>query len=94
MVRVGGMTYTLTPGAAMGARISDMRLRGKPIEADKTYKVAGWASVSEEARTAAGSQPVWEVVEAWLRSQGGPLGARRPNTPKLVGVAGNAGLAS
>jgi S-sulfosulfanyl-L-cysteine sulfohydrolase len=93
MVRVGGMTYTLTPGAAMGARISDMRLRGKPIEADKTYKVAGWASVSEEARTAAGSQPVWEVVEAWLRNQGGPLGARQPNTPKLVGVAGNAGLA-
>jgi S-sulfosulfanyl-L-cysteine sulfohydrolase len=93
MVRVGGMTYTLTPGAAMGARISAMRLRGKPIEADKTYKVAGWASVSEEARTAAGSQPVWEVVEAWLRNQGGPLGARQPNTPKLVGVAGNAGLA-
>jgi len=94
MVRVGGMTYTLTPGAAMGARISDMRLRGKPIEADKTYKVAGWASVSEEARTAAGSRPVWEVVEAWLRNQGGPLGARQPNTPKLMGVTGNAGLAT
>jgi len=94
MVRVGGMTYTLTPGAAMGARISDMRWRGKPIEADKTYKVAGWASVSEEARTADGSRPVWEVVEAWLRNQSGHLRARRPNTPKLVGVAGNAGLAS
>ncbi|MFI4930284.1 MAG: thiosulfohydrolase SoxB, partial [Burkholderiales bacterium] len=71
MVRVGGMTYTMTPGASMGARISDMRLHGKPIEADKTYKVAGWASVSEEARTAPGGKPVWEVVEAWLRNQSG-----------------------
>ena len=38
----------------MGARISDMRLNGKPIEADKTYKVAGWAPVAEEARNAPG----------------------------------------
>jgi sulfur-oxidizing protein SoxB len=94
MVRVGGMTYTLTPGAAMGARIGDMRLRDEPIEADKTYKVAGWASVSEEARTATGSKPVWDLVEAWLRNQRGHLGSRRLNTPKLVGVAGNAGLAT
>jgi sulfur-oxidizing protein SoxB len=94
MVRVGGMTYTMTPGASMGARIGDMRLHGKPIEADKTYKVAGWASVSEEARTAPDGKPVWEVVEAWLRKQSGHVRTRRPNTPKLVGVAGNAGLAS
>jgi sulfur-oxidizing protein SoxB len=94
MVRVGGMTYTMTPGASMGARIGDMRLHGKPIEADKTYKVAGWASVSEEARTAPGGKPVWEVVEAWLRNQSGHVGTRRPNTPKLVGVTGNAGLTS
>jgi sulfur-oxidizing protein SoxB len=34
------------------ARIDNMRLGGKPVEADhSTYKVAGWAPVSEEART-------------------------------------------
>ena len=93
MVRAGGLTYTLTPGAAMGARIGDMRLHGMPIDADKTYKVAGWASVSEEARTAPGNQPIWDVVEAWLRQQGGRVATRRPNTPALVGMAGNAGLA-
>jgi sulfur-oxidizing protein SoxB len=92
MVRVGGLTYTLTPGARMGGRIDDMRLNGKPIEADKTYKVAGWAPVSEEARRA-NTKPVWEVVEAWLRGQGGRVPPRRINTPKLVGTAGNAGLA-
>ncbi len=91
MVRVGGLTYTLTPGAKMGARIGDMRLNGLAVEADKTYKVAGWAPVSEEARRA-DNKPVWEVVEAWLRSQGGRVKPRRINTPKLVGTSGNAGL--
>jgi S-sulfosulfanyl-L-cysteine sulfohydrolase len=93
MVRVGGLSYTLTPGAAMGARISDMRLLGTPVAADKTYKVAGWAPVSEEARDA-GSKPVWDLVETWLRARpGARVPARRINTPTLVGVAGNPGLA-
>jgi sulfur-oxidizing protein SoxB len=46
---------------------SDMRLNGKPIEADKTYKVAGWAPVAEEAATAPGSRMVWDLVEQWLK---------------------------
>jgi sulfur-oxidizing protein SoxB len=93
MVRVGGLNYALSPGAKMGARISDMRLDGRPIEADKKYKVAGWAPVSEAARTAPGVKPVWEVVEAWLKNQGGRIKPRRINTPTLMGVSGNPGLA-
>ena len=92
MVRVGGLSYTCTPGSTMGARISDMRLGGKPIEADKTYKVAGWAPVSEEAKSQPGVKPIWDVVEPWLKSQGGRVKTRRINTPRLVGVAGNPGL--
>jgi sulfur-oxidizing protein SoxB len=93
MVRVGGLQYTMTPGAAMGSRISDMRLNGKPLEAAKTYKVAGWAPVAEEAKTA-GNKPVWELLESWLKSQsGGRVKPRTVNTPKLVGVEGNPGLA-
>jgi S-sulfosulfanyl-L-cysteine sulfohydrolase len=93
MVRVGGMTYTIDPTARMGARITDMRLNGAPIEAGKAYKVAGWAPVSEEARHAPGVKPVWDVVEAWLKHQGGRVAPRRINTPKLLGMAGNAGIA-
>ena len=49
MVRVGGMSYTCSPNAEIGGRISDMRLMstGEPLEADKKYVVGGWASVNE-----------------------------------------------
>ena len=94
MVRTGGLAYTLNPGEKMGSRIADMRLNGKPIEAGKTYKVAGWAPVAEEARHAPGVKPVWDHVEAWLKAQGGRVKARRVNTPSLVGVQGNPGITS
>ena len=94
MVRVGGLEYTMTPGEKMGARITDMRLNGKPIEAAKSYKVAGWAPVAEEA-SKAGNKPVWDVVETWLKSRPGQrVSARKVNTPKLVGVQGNPGMAA
>jgi sulfur-oxidizing protein SoxB len=93
MVRVGGLQYSLTPGEKMGSRIGDMRLSGQLIEAGKTYKVAGWAPVAEEA-SKAGNKPVWDVVETWLKSQsGGRVKARKINTPRLLGVQGNPGLA-
>jgi S-sulfosulfanyl-L-cysteine sulfohydrolase len=93
MVRVGGLAYSCDPLAKMGSRIVDMRLAGKPIEADKKYKVAGWAPVAEEARTAPGNKPVWDVVEGWLKAQGGRVKPRQINTPKLVGMTGNPGIA-
>ncbi len=93
MVRVGGLAYTCTPRNPMGSRIGDMRLGGKAIEADKTYKVAGWAPVAEAARSQPGVTPVWDLVETWLTSQGGRVGPRQINAPKLVGVHGNPGMA-
>ena len=92
MVRVGGMSYAVNPSAAMGSRISDMRLNGRPIEASKTYKVAGWAPVNEAAKDAPGVKPIWEVVESWLQAQGGRVTTRRINAPALSGVQGNLGL--
>jgi sulfur-oxidizing protein SoxB len=50
MVRVGGLSYAIDPQAKMGSRITGMALGGKPLDAAKKYKVAGWAPVSEEAR--------------------------------------------
>ena len=93
MVRVGGLAYTCDPAQAMGNRISDMRLRGKPLEAGKKYKVAGWAPVAEEARTLPGTKPVWELVESWFKAQSGRVKPRTLNTPRLLGMQGNPGLA-
>ncbi len=88
MVRVGGMSYAIEPKARMGARIQDMRLNGKLIDADKTYKVAGWAPVAEGAS----GEPVWEVVGKWLRDKK-TVAPRKLNTPRLIGMEGNPGIA-
>lgn len=93
MVRVGGLSYAISPGASMGRRISDMRINGRPLEAGKKYKVAGWAPVAEDARTMPGVRPVWEHVESWLKAQGGRVKPRRVNTPTLTGTRGNPGIA-
>jgi sulfur-oxidizing protein SoxB len=88
MVRVGGLTYACEPGARMGARISDMRLGGKLIEAAKRYKIAGWASVAEGVS----GEPIWDVVARYLRSRK-TLPTTKPNLPRLIGIKGNPGIA-
>ncbi len=87
MVRVGGMDYAIDPSAPAGQRIREMTLRGKPIDAEKTYKVAGWAPVAAGAQ----GEPVWDVVARWLRSQQ-RLTGRRVQQPRLIGVGANDGL--
>ena len=88
MVRVGGLGYAIEPGAAMGARIQDMRLGGKPIEAGKRYKVAGWAPVAEGAS----GEPIWDVVARYLRARK-RIAPIEPQQPRLIGVQGNPGIA-
>jgi sulfur-oxidizing protein SoxB len=87
MVRVGGLTYAIAPGNPSGQRIQDLRLQGKPLEAGKNYKVAGWAPVGAGTQ----GEAVWEVVGRWLRSQK-VIGPRPLNSPRLIGVDSNAGL--
>ncbi|MGZ5099769.1 MAG: thiosulfohydrolase SoxB [Usitatibacter sp.] len=88
MVRVGGLTYTCAPGETTGKRISDMRLDGKPIDAAKAYKVAGWAPVAEGAE----GDAVWDVVAQYLRDRKS-IAPPRLRLPKLIGVQGNPGIA-
>ncbi len=91
MVRVGGLSYSIAPKATMGNRITRMTLSGKPIDAAKKYKVAGWAPVSEEAK-AAGGEPVWDVMARYLRAQK-VIKPLKLNLPEVEGVAGNPGMA-
>ncbi len=89
MVRVGGMTYACRPNAKMGARISDMRFGDRLIDPAATYKVAGWAPVSEGAT----GTPVWDVLRDFLKAH--PVVAPlKPNLPRVMGVKGNLGVSN
>jgi sulfur-oxidizing protein SoxB len=88
MVRVGGMAYTCAPAEAVGSRISDLKLdNGRAIEAGKSYKVAGWASVNEQK-----GAPVWDVFVKHLRA-GKASDRRSGGGVTLKGVGDNPGIA-
>ena len=83
MVRVGGMGYSIDVSKPQGSRITDMTIlkTGKKLEADKTYQVAGWASVNEETEGPA----IWDVAESWIKKQSSVN--INPNTSvKVTGV--------
>jgi len=87
MVRVGGMDYACAPNETAGNRISDMVLDdGTPVEAGKTYRVAGWASVNPQ-----NGAPVSAVVEKYLGANK-TLTIKRANRVTLKGVANNPGI--
>jgi sulfur-oxidizing protein SoxB len=56
----------VNPRATAGERITNMRLNGKVIDADRAYRVAGWASVSDNEEA---GKPVWEVLQDYLRAK-------------------------
>ncbi|WP_025032636.1 thiosulfohydrolase SoxB [Bradyrhizobium sp. DOA9] len=88
MVRAGGLSYTCTPDAAIGSRISELKLgNGKSLSASHRYKVAGWASVNGQP-----GAPVWDVVGKYLRS-GRMMPERLGSGVTLKGVDGNPGIA-
>ncbi|MBL8512258.1 MAG: thiosulfohydrolase SoxB [Betaproteobacteria bacterium] len=93
MVRVGGLQYTCEPTQTIGKRISNMTLHGQPLTAQKMVKVAGWASVAEGGGVGNTHQPIWEVMARYLRDQK-TIRPQKLNQPKLIGVAGNAGILS
>jgi sulfur-oxidizing protein SoxB len=85
MVRTGGMSYSCTPTEAIGRRIADIRLAGgQPLEAGKSYKVAGWASVNQQK-----GAPVWDIFVKHLRTGKMP---KLESGVTLKGVDGNPGV--
>jgi len=90
MVRLGGLDYVCDPIAEMGKRISSMTLDdGTPVDAGKSYVVAGWATVGAQSP----GEPIWDTVAKYLKSQG-TVKIKKLNTPKLVNVSGNPGISS
>lgn len=67
MVRVGGMSYTIDVDKEIGSRISDMATikDGKPIDPDRDYVVAGWASVNEGTE----GPPAYDLVAGYIEKK-------------------------
>jgi sulfur-oxidizing protein SoxB len=61
---------------------------GSAIDAERMYKVAGWATVGSVAP----GPPIWDVVAEYLRDLG-VANIGKLNTPLLRGVLGNPGIA-
>ena len=88
MVRVGGMNYTCKPKEEIGQRIENMTLDdGTPIDDNKNYVVAGWATVNDKAP----GPPIWEQVASYIKNQD-TIRIDTLNTPKLIGVDNNPGI--
>lgn len=87
MVRVGGLKFSMDPTKKIGHRVSDMELDGKPLDASKKYRVAGWASVEAPRE----GQPIWDVVADYIRNQD-TVKVGELNMPKIKGITNNPGL--
>ena len=88
MVRAGGLSYACTPSETVGKRISDLKLDGgRTLEAGKSYKVAGWASVN----AAAGHAGLGRGRQPSANRASRPTATRRRVT--LIGVDDNPGIA-
>ena len=83
MVRCCGLAYRIDVTQSIGQRVSDLTQypSGRPIESNKDYIVAGWASVTENVE----GPPVWDLVERYVtRVQNVRI---EPNTSvKVVGI--------
>ncbi|HEC18418.1 MAG TPA: thiosulfohydrolase SoxB [Gammaproteobacteria bacterium] len=88
MVRVGGLKFSIDPTKTIGNRITDMELDGKPLQANKKYRVAGWASVEKPRE----GRPVWDVVAEYIREKEN-VKINDLNLPKIKGIANNPGIA-
>jgi sulfur-oxidizing protein SoxB len=87
MVRIGGMDYACAPTEKVGQRITDITLdSGRKLESDKTYKVAGWASVNPQQ-----GKPVADVFANYLRGEK-TAKPKKLNQVALKGVSNNPGI--
>jgi sulfur-oxidizing protein SoxB len=85
MVRVGGLSYICAPAETLGKRVSELKLgNGRALEAGKSYKVAGWASVNEQT-----GAPVWDLLAKHLRA--GNFASRPDSSIAVKGVDDNPG---
>lgn len=80
MVRTRGFTYSCTPSAGLGRRITDLRAGAEPLQPDRIYRVASWASVKPLEGSA---RPAWEPIQEYLTERK-VIRVASVQTPKLI----------
>lgn len=93
MVRVGGLEYTVTPNAALGKRISNLRLshNNQALKDDQTYKVSGWAVVGEHPN----GRLIWDILRDYIlmkKDQNDSIVLSKVNHPTISGIKGDKGI--
>ncbi len=93
MVRIGGLEYTIDPTRNLNERLTDLRLTtGESFDPEKSYRVAGWASVGPAPE----GRLMWDIVRDYIlraKDENNVLHVDKVTTPRLVGVSDNPGLA-
>ncbi len=88
MVRTKGLTYKINPSGKMNERISDIFMsNGKRLQANKKYKVSGWASVNSKES----GKPIWEITKNYLKNIK-YYDVKTKNTPKIIFEDDNLGI--
>ena len=79
----------IDPKAKIGSRITNIVLSktGEKLDANKSYKVAGWSTVGAQSE----GEPIWETVETYLKNMK-HISKIKIDTPDIVGVKGNPGI--
>lgn len=64
MVRTRGLSFVIKVREGMGRRIQDLRVYGRPVEPDREYTAAGWASMQEVK-----GPPVYDIVLGYIKKK-------------------------
>ena len=86
LVACGSTSFNTTWTAPDAGRLS--LDDGTKVEADKSYVVAGWATVGSQSP----GEPIWETVAKYLRDVK-TVKIEKLNTPVLKNASGNPGIA-
>ena len=83
MSRLGGVTYNIKIGAPTGKRITNIMVKGKPLDDRKVYKVSSWGGNLQNAGTNLNdklTRPVYDITSSYIKKQ------------KKVDISGNSNV--
>jgi sulfur-oxidizing protein SoxB len=93
MVRVGGLSYTISPKNKLGNRINDVKFlkTAQSLLPDESYDVSGWAVVGDFPS----GRLIWDIVREYIiqtKNSDDVFSVGDINHPTISGMRGNFGI--